>query len=226
MISEPVSPHCCLCYPLMAHSDESEKVEVAVDDDVDPKLALMSEPIVVVEHVTWDAGKVPGAIPAKPLPSPKEMSVAQRRIHDLTHLPYDPGCAICVSCRRTNHHHRQVKDSDRTIPLLVADCGFPTISDDDDALTRLVMRAYPYKLFTCTVAPCKGRDPRVVARIVRFIKDTGLTNFAYRSDREPAITAKIEEACALSGRKGIKGLLTKALMLMWFSLMILSKKVS
>ena len=167
-------------------------------------MAMLSEPIVGMETVTWDEGKGPGALPARPLSSPKEMAIAQRRIHDLTHLPYDPGCPICVSCKRPNTHHRAAKDSDRTIPLLVADYGFPKNSEDGDGMTVLIMRVYPYKIFMCTTVPRKGHDPRVVARIVRFIKDTGLTHFAYRSDREPAITAMIDEACAVSGRKGVR----------------------
>ena len=63
---------------------------------------------------------------------------------------------------------------------------------------------YPYKLFLCCVVPAKGRDPTVVNRLARFIKECGLTHFTYRSDREPAIVAMIEEACALSGRHGVK----------------------
>lgn len=68
----------------------------------------------------------------------------------------------------------------------------------------LIMRVYPYKVMLCTCVPGKGRDPRVVARIARFIKEVGLTHFAYRNDREPSIIAMIEEACAASGRKGVK----------------------
>ena len=184
--------------------DERMRDEAELDDDVNPKHAMMDEPIIGMENDTWEDGKGSGALSARPLPSPKTMSDAQRRIHDITHLPYDPGCPICVSCRRPNDHHRRVKDSTRTIPLIVADYGFPKNSDDDEPLTLLVMRAYPYKIFMCTVVPSKGRDPRVIARIVRFIKESGLTHFAYRSDREPAITAMIEEACAMSGRKGVK----------------------
>ena len=44
----------------------------------------------------------------------------------------------------------------------------------------------------------------MVARLARFIKDIGLTHFAYRSDREPSICAMCEEACALSCRKGLR----------------------
>ena len=77
-----------------------------VDEEVvDPRHAMLKEPIVGHEVVTYEEGKGNGAILPKPLPSPKEMSDAQRRIHDITHMPYDPGCAICVSCRRPNDHH-------------------------------------------------------------------------------------------------------------------------
>ena len=55
-----------------------------------------------------------------------------------------------------------------------------------------------------SVVPNRGPGPRVVARIVRFFKGLGITRFAYRSGREPAITAMIDKACALSGRKGTK----------------------
>ena len=86
----------------------------------------------------------------------------------------------------------------------MGDYGFPKSSSGDDALTTLVMRVYPYNMYLCTCVPSKGRDPRVVSRIVRFLEEVGLTHFAYRNDREPAIVAMIEEACTLSGRKGVK----------------------
>ena len=50
----------------------------------------------------------------------------------------------------------------------------------------------------------KGPDPLVVSRLCKFIMDTGLLHFAYRSDQEPAIAALIREACAMAGRNGVK----------------------
>ena len=164
------------------------------EEDVDPKTALMGEPIVGMENMTWEEGRGPDAIPARPLPSPTEMSTAQRRIHHLTHLPYDPGCGICVSCRRPNNHHRSVKHSETAIPLVVADDGFSKTSDEDTPMTLLMMLGYPYKIWMCCKVTGKGRDPRVVANIVRFVKVSGLTHFAYRSDREPDITAMSDVA--------------------------------
>ena len=72
--------------------------------------------------------------------------------------------------------------------------AFLIIAQMMQTLTLLAMRVYPYKIWMCSVVPSKGRDPKDVARIVRFIKAVGLAHFANRSDREPAITAMIEEA--------------------------------
>ena len=72
-------------------------------------------------------------------------------------------------------------------------------SEDGEGLTTLVIKIYPYKLSFVCVVPVKGRDPRVVNRLERFIKECGLVHFTFRSDREPAIVAMLEEACALLG---------------------------
>ena len=87
---------------------------------------------------------------------------------------------------------------------MVGDYCFPKHSEDVDPLTVLVIRIYPYKLFLCCHVLSKGRDMAVVNRLARFIKECGLTHFTFRSDREPAIVAMIEEACALSGRNGVR----------------------
>ena len=166
-------------------------------------MAVMDDPIVGMDRVTYDETTGHGALSAKPLSSPKGMTAAQRAVHDLTHLPYEPGCEICASTRRPNTPHRSLK-SERLIPLLVGDYCFPKHSGDGDPLTVLVIKVYPYKLFFVCVVPVKGRDPRIVQRLERFIKECGLVHFAFRSDREPAIVAMLEEACALSGRRGIR----------------------
>ena len=197
----PVSP-VVFVYPIEVTLDD-QRDEVGVDgDDADPRMAVMGEPIVGVDKVVYDDSTGHGALAARPLSSPKTMSAAQRAIHDLTHLPYDPGCEVCVSTRRPNTPHLSMKLSDRVIPLLVGDYCFPKHSGDSEGLTTLVIKVYPYKLFFVCVVPVKGRDPRVVNRLERFIKECGLVHFTFRSDREPAIVAMLEEACALAGRRG------------------------
>ena len=201
-MSPPVRPF-VYCYPIMGESHDPVDTDF-VEEEVDPKMAMLGEPIVGIERVVYDDATGSGAIPARPLSSPKSMSAAERAVHDLTHLPYHPGCEVCTSCRRPNSHHRTVAEAERQVPLIVGDYCFPKHTEDSDPLTLLVMRVYPYKLFMVCCVPSKGRNQMVIERIVRFIKDCGLTHFTYRSDREPAILAMMDEACALSGRKGEK----------------------
>lgn len=174
------------------------------DEVIDSRMAMLGEPIIGIERVVYDDVTGPGALAARPLNSPKGMSAVKRAIHDLSHLPYDPSCEICVSSRRPNTHHRSLGQSEREIPIMVGDYCFPKHSEEVDPITVLVIRVYPYKLFLCCVVPSKGREPRVVERISGFIKECGLTQFTYRSDREPAIVAMFEDACAQSGRNGTR----------------------
>ena len=167
----------------------TDGMSVLNDEEVDPKMAAMGEPIIGVERVVFDDATGPGAIPARPLPTPKSMSSSQRAIHDLTHLLYEPGCEICAASRRPNTQHRSLHEGEREVPLMVGDYCFPRHSDDAQALTVLVVRVYPYKVFMCCVVPVKGRCPKVIQRLARFIKECGVTHFTYRSDREPAIAA-------------------------------------
>ena len=197
----PVRPN-FVCCPIGVTRDDQAGGVGGDDGDADPKMALMEDPIVGIDRVVYDESTGPGALAARPLASPRSLSASKRAVHDLTHLPYDPGCEICVSTRRPNTHHRSVK-SEREIPLLVGDYCFPKQSGEDESITTLVIRVYPYKLFFVCAVPVKGRDPRIVQRLERFIKECGLVHFTFRSDREPSIVAMLDEVCALAGRRGI-----------------------
>ena len=163
-------------------SDSAPGPAIADDpEEVDMRKALLSEPIVGVDKVLVDENG-PGARQPTPLPSPRPMTHAQKVLHDLTHLPYDRGCPICVSTRRPNDHHHRAHEELRVIPFLVADYCFMKFAGDQDLQTVLVMRLYPYKLFFACAVPQKGVHNDVIREIVNFIRDAGLTHFAYRCD--------------------------------------------
>ena len=71
----------------VTRTSESDGVGVLDEEEADPKMAGLGEPTVGVERVVYDDETGAGAIPAKPLPTAKSMSIAQRAEHDLTHLP-------------------------------------------------------------------------------------------------------------------------------------------
>ena len=132
--------------------------------------------------------------------SPKTLNPAQREIHDLAHLPFDEGCEICRLTRGLNAQHGPTLEHMRTIPLLVADDCFLRWSSNPTLRTVWVMRLYPYKIYFAACVPRKGPEPTVVKRIVGFLRDSGLTHFAFRCDREASITAMLDEAVAILGR--------------------------
>ena len=109
---------------------------------MDLREAMLDQPIVGVE-VVFDEQHGAGARPARPLPTPKPMSPAQRELHDLTHQPYDDGCEICRATRGLNATHATSSEHLRTIPLLVADYCFLRGSNGTTFRTVLVMRLYP-----------------------------------------------------------------------------------
>ena len=173
------------------------------EEELDPKSVVVDDVIVGDGTVTLDEHG-PGAIQPKQIPGPKEMSKTERERHYAAgHLPYDPRCEICASSKKPNIAHQKSHESERTIPLLVGDYGFIKDGSDDDNITILVLKLFPYKLRFACVVPSKGSDPLVVARLCRFIMECGLLHFAYRSDREPAIVSLIQDACAMAGRNGV-----------------------
>ena len=163
----------------------------------------MDEKMIGTEQVTLTEHG-PGALQPKNLPSPHQMLPAQKAKHWLTHLPYDPSCELCVQCKRPNSHHRGLQSTERSIPLLVGDYCFGKDSQDEEQVPILVLKLYPFKTYFACVVQNKGYDPLIVARLAQFMKDSGLVHFAYRSDKEPAIVAMLEEACARAGRRGVK----------------------
>ena len=92
----------------------------------------------------------------------------------------------------------------RCIPLVVADDAFLRNEADEDLATALVMKILPYNIFVACVVDMKGPDPNVVQRVAQRFKDLGLVHFAYRSDKENAIKALLEQAVIMSGRQGKK----------------------
>ena len=135
--------------------------------------------------------------------APTTPSAADIAMHDLTHMPYRSWCRHCVACRRGNTPHVSKLDAPKTIPLLVADYCYIRESKDQDVTTVLVCRFYPWRVSFATVVDMKGRDELAIRRVSAFIRNCGVTHFAYRCDQEKSLLALIDEAILNAGRTAI-----------------------
>ena len=142
------------------------------EDEVDLRHAVVDDPIVGHGPILSDANGL-GAIQPHALSSPPSMTPAQRALHNITHLPFHPGCPICVATRRPNAHHRRSHENERVIPLLVADYCFLKTTGDVVLQTVLVLRLYPYRLFYAVAVPSKGENMDVTSCVAKFINTTG-----------------------------------------------------
>ena len=140
---------------------------------------------------------------AQPLPQPKVPTAAQIAAHNITHLPYRSWCPHCVAARRPNTQHRSSQSpSARADPLLVADYCFVRGTNDADCVTVLVARLYPSRAMLATVVTAKGPEPNAVARLAKFLRDSGYAKVIYRSDQERSIISLFEETFKASSREG------------------------
>ena len=166
--------------------------------------AFIDKSEVIPEGDIVDADDDSAVQPALCLPCPKTPSAAQVANHNITHMPYRSWCPHCVASRRPNSQHRSSSsESERSDPLLVADYCFLRSSDDTVLSTVLVARLYPSRAMLCTVVDAKGPEPNAVARLARFIRDSGYSKLVYRSDQEGTIRSLFEETFKAACREGV-----------------------
>ena len=110
-------------------SGDTQNAETVAEPVVDSKHAVMDDPIVGHSGILLDENG-PAARQATPLASPPTMTPLEKEIHDLTHLPFDPACPICMATRSPNLMHLPSHGHLRVVPLLVADYCFMKFIDE------------------------------------------------------------------------------------------------
>ena len=88
------------------------------------------------------------------------------------------------------------------MPLLVADYCFVRDFEDKDLAAVLVVKLLPSNMLLTTVVDAKGPVEHAVARLAQFIKETGYSHIACRSDQEASLRALIEESFNVASRQG------------------------
>ena len=126
----------------------------------------------------------------KTFPVPVEPTSEERRLHELTHLPFRSWCSTCVRAKSKQSHSLPVKDSQ---PVIQVDYGFLTSSlDPDQQTTALHAVDVITKLGMSVVVPRKGRSRYAKAELKKFIMEVGRTYGIVQFDPEPALRSLVE----------------------------------
>ncbi|CAE8737401.1 unnamed protein product, partial [Polarella glacialis] len=141
---------------------------------------------------SWRGGFI-GALP----------SADERKAHEVTHLPYQQWCPVCVSCKAADSpHHRLPEEGADDTPVVEFDYGFvsPTgQADECEAPVVLVARAKQSGYSFATVVKVKGAgDTAAVQGVLGFLQEAGLPGqrLRLRSDQEGSIRACVSRIAA------------------------------
>ena len=107
---------------------------------------------------------------------PGEPSEHERRLHELTHLPYRDWCEHCVRSKGRQSHAVKKKKNDRQ-PVIQIDFSF--MATENDLPTRTILNATDVQpgYSMAVVLPSKGSvEKYAVAELRKFVFETGRTD--------------------------------------------------
>ena len=124
---------------------------------------------------------------------PGEPSESERRLHELTHLPYRDWSVHCVKSKGRQSH--AVKKNDRQ-PVIQIDFSF--LSTENDLPKRTILNATDVQTgyAMAIVLPAKGSiEKYAVAELPRFVFEIGRTFGIVQYDKENSLKVIAKELC-------------------------------
>ena len=137
------------------------------------------------------------AVKPKMLKIPGEPSESERRLHELTHLPYCDRCEHCVKSKGRQSH--AVKKNDRQ-PVIQID--FSLLSTENDLPKRTILNATDVQTgyAMAIVLPAKGSiEKYVVAELRRFVSEIGRKFGIVQYDKENSLKVTAKDLCKTMG---------------------------
>ena len=137
--------------------------------------------------------------------APAQPSMRERKLHEVTHLPFKPWCSVCVQGKSRSDHQRPTPPdemSQRTYPTV--QCDFYFISGN---LNVLIMVDYWTKYVA--VEPLRNKLQSVAGGVVaRFLGELGYfdrVELCY--DNEPVLAAGMRVAQTIRSAQGLETIL-------------------
>ena len=162
--------------------------------------------IIALRRQALDAGQrlyEEGMIEPREVGGPGRLpSLRVRKLHELTHLPFQEWCAHCVACKSRADQHRKAD------PQVTAERSFPTIQIDlmygvDSNPILLLIDAWTRYV---RAVPMKSKSSKNIAEILAsFIGELGyVETVEIAHDNEPTINAAVYQTRLMRNQSGLK----------------------
>ena len=133
--------------------------------------------------------------------APKQPSAKERKLHEVTHLPFQPWCAFCVQSKSRGHYKHRSTGEDR------ANRSFQTVQINLFTLSSGMSALIMVDEWTKYVAvePLRSKNQGVVGAIIaRYLSSLNhfdLIEVAY--DNEPVLSAGVKMAQTIRANQGL-----------------------
>lgn len=141
---------------------------------------------------------------------PKEPTEAERRDHEMTHLPFRSWCRHCVRGRGKEEACRKGEGEVEKAEIHM-DFMYMGEEAGGKTLTILVVKERRTRAIMASVAPSKGSADFLAKRTMAFMREVGceLEEVTVKSDNEPSIVAVIDWIGRLRAAKGGRGMVVE-----------------
>ena len=133
--------------------------------------------------------------------APKQPSAMERKLHEVTHLPFRPWCAFCVQAKSRGHYKH------RSTPEELAGRSFPTVQVDLFAMPNSMGVLLMVDAWTkyIGVEPLRNRNQGVIGAILaRFLSNLSYFDAIEVSyDNEPVLSAGVKMAQVIRANQGL-----------------------
>ena len=132
---------------------------------------------------------------------PETPSAKDREAHELTHLPTQPVCRVCVRAKGVDQRHLRRPAGERAEDfgvdhMLVIQFDYAYLSavnvKGQQVRMRTILDTSTSHGTACVIDVKTAGDKYVISSAVSFLKELGYTRFRCRTDPEPAIKALVD----------------------------------
>ena len=125
------------------------------------------------------------------LQQPKQPSVRETELHNMTHIPSQPWCVVCQEAKVKASQHKQ-RTSDKT-SIIQLDCAYISQPQDKEPSTILLWVESLTGLAGSLITTKKGPTTQQLDAVVTFIRRQSFAHSTLQCDEEPALVKLVEE---------------------------------